>query len=139
MIVRVNDLVLPAFLAEDLERPIRHHLVGVHVGRSSSAALDHVDTEVFVVPTFSDLASGLRNRIDDFAVEELHLEIGERRRFFYAGQRGDERRKLTKLDSTDREILDRAQCLDSIQRRRRHVALAKHVTLSTSWSGEIDS
>ncbi len=59
VVVRVNDVVLPALLAEDLERAIGHHFVCVHVRRSSGAALDHVDPEMLVMQTFPDLAGRL--------------------------------------------------------------------------------
>ena len=49
MIVRVNDVVVPALLAEDLERAVGHDFVCVHVGRSAGAALYHVDAKMLVV------------------------------------------------------------------------------------------
>src|SRR5205809_888288 len=102
----MNDLVLTALFTENLERAIRHHFVRVHVRRSAGAALYHVDAEMVVVQPFSDLARRLRDGVDDLAIEQLHLQVGERRRFLHTGERGDERWKLAQLYAADGEILD---------------------------------
>src|SRR5256885_9393244 len=115
MIVGMYDFVLPVLLAEYLQYAIRHHLIDVHVAGSTGAALDHIDTEVVVMQSFADLRGCLTNRIDDIAFEQFHLEVGESCRFFYSGERGDERGEFVQLDSADGEVLDRTQRLDSVE------------------------
>ena len=139
MIVGMNDVVLPARLAEDLERAVGHHFVGVHVGRSSGSALNHVDAEVVVVQPVSDLARRLRNRVDDLAIDEPQLEIGQRGCFFHGGERGDQSREFTKLDARDAEVLHRAQCLDSIESAGGYISLSEQVVLPTRRSRQIDT
>ena len=48
MLEWVNEVVGAAFMAEDLQGAVGDHLVGVHVGRCSSPALDLVDDELVV-------------------------------------------------------------------------------------------
>src|SRR5690349_4652549 len=91
MVVGMYEFVLPALLAEYLERAIRHHFVDVHVAGRPGPALDHVDAEMIVVQSFPDLGGRLTDRIDDIAIEQLHLEVGESGSFFYSRECGDQR------------------------------------------------
>src|SRR3984893_6900284 len=139
VVVRVNDIVLAALLAQYLEGAIGHHLVRVHVRRSSSAAVNHVDPEMLVVQPFPDLARGLRDRVDYVAVDELQIEVGARGCFLHGCERGDESWKLTQLDATDAEVLHRTQSLNPVQCIDGNVALAEEVSLAASGPGEIDA
>jgi len=89
--------------------------------------------------SFPDLARRLANCVDDVAVDELHLQVGKRRRFLHCCEGGDERWKLVQLDAADAKVLDRAKGLNPVQRPDRHIALAQQVTLPAGWSGEIDA
>src|SRR3982750_2990852 len=115
MIIRMHEFVLSALLAEYLQGAIRHHFVDVHIAGRAGTTLDHVDTEVVVMQSFADLGGCLTNRIDDITLEQFHLEVGESGRFFYSGERGDERWEVAQLDSADGEVLDRTQRLDSVE------------------------
>src|SRR3954463_973532 len=89
--------------------------------------------------TFPDFSGGLRDRVDYFAVNELHLEIGERRRFLDRGQGCDERGELAQLDARDREVLDRPESLNPVERRCWTFALAEQIVLSAAGSREVDA
>ena len=59
VVVRVAVLVLALRVAQQLERAVGDHLVGVHVGRGAGAALDHVDDELLVQLAVDDLLARL--------------------------------------------------------------------------------
>ena len=69
MFERVHDAVGAARVAEDLQRAVGDHLVGVHVGRCACAALDLVDDELVVQRTAADLDAGRDDRLGDLGVE----------------------------------------------------------------------
>ena len=48
MIVRMQRFIGTFLLAHVLQRPIANHLVGIHVGRRASAALNDVHDELLV-------------------------------------------------------------------------------------------
>ena len=76
--------------AEDLERSVGDHLVGVHVGRRARAALDDVDDELVVQFTVADFRAGRHDRGGTLVIEQTEFAIGHRRSLFHRGQGVDE-------------------------------------------------
>ena len=87
VIERMQVLVLAARVAEQLERAVADHLVGVHVGRGASAALDHVDHELPVKLALAEFLAGEPDCRRALVVEQAELGVGNGRRLLYAGQR----------------------------------------------------
>src|SRR3954470_3472776 len=94
---------------------------------------------MIVVHAFADLGCRLGDGVHDLPINEIHLEIGERRGFFDGGEAGDQGRELVELNPRDAEILDGAERLNPVQRADRYVALSEQVTLAARWPGEIDA
>ena len=67
MVVGIDELVLALFVAQLLQRKIGDHLVGVHVGRSASAALDEVGDELVAHLTGDQAVTSGGNGIGDAA------------------------------------------------------------------------
>ena len=75
VVVRTDRVILTRRSTEQLERAIGEHLVDVHVGGRSCAALQGVDENVLVEPAFHHLpARGLDRRKDRF-VEHSQFAI----------------------------------------------------------------
>src|SRR2546423_12013771 len=123
MIMGIHEFVLSALLAEYLQRAIRHHFVDVHVAGRAGATLDHVDAEMVVMQSFADLGCRLTNRIDDIAIEQLHLEVGKSGCFLYCGECGDQRSEFAQLDPRDAEVLNCAKGLYPVKRAGRYITL----------------
>jgi hypothetical protein len=129
VVVRVDESVLAATFPRELEGAVRDHLVGVHVRRRAGAALDHVDHEVLVVAAGANLLRGADDEVGDVVGEEPEVVVRERGGLLDRGQRGDERGKLSQGGAGDREVLERAQGLDSIHCLVGHLAIAKQIVL----------
>ena len=132
MIVRMNELVVAALVARELECAVGDHLVRVHVRRRSRAALDHVDEEVLVVSAAANLARGTRDEVGDLLRQQPELRIRERRCFLDRRERLDERRELAQRHAGDREVLERAQRLHAVERLVGDLALAEQVVLQAN-------
>ena len=130
MRVRVYARIRPPRFAQQLERAVRDHLVGVHVGGGARAPLDHVDDEMLVVPAGAQLLRRGDDRVPDRGVEQAQLRVRAGRGLFDGRQRVDQGRELPQDVSGDRKVLDRPQRLDAEQRVVGHVALAKQVVLA---------
>ena len=97
----------------DLESTIGDDLVGVHVRRGSSAALDDSNAELLVEGTTDDF---LANPVYDVGLLPLdHTDFGVRPRrcLFHARERTDEVRIVGDRASRYREILERACGMDA--------------------------
>src|SRR5690349_11995591 len=139
MVVRMNELVLPALMSEYLQRPIRHHFIDVHVARGAGASLDHVHAELIVMKSLANLGGRLTDGVNYIAIEQLHLEIGERRCFLYRCECGDESGKFAQLDAADGEVLDGAQRLNSVESVGGYVTFPQQIVLAPGRSLQIDS
>ena len=78
IIDRVEVLVLAEFVTENLETAVGDHLVGVHVGRRSRAALDNTDRELVVQGTADDLLADLIDEVGLGRVENPEFAVGAR-------------------------------------------------------------
>ena len=55
VLVGMQEMIVALRPAEQLQRAVGDHLVGIHVGRGAGAALNDVDHELFVQPPRPDL------------------------------------------------------------------------------------
>src|SRR6185437_5852483 len=132
VVVGVHFVVLAAVVAEQLERAIRDDLVGVHVRGGPRAALDHVHHEVLVVAAHPDLARRLDDGVAPLLVEQAQLQVRQRGGLLHGGQRAHECREFPQRYSGNREILQRAQRLNAVQRVVRYFALAQQIMLGAA-------
>jgi len=100
------------------------------------AALDHVHHEVLVVPAHPDLARRLDDGVAPLRIEQPQLRIRERSRQLHGSQRAHERRELPQWHPGNREILQRAQRLDAVQRVVRYLAFAQQIVLGAAPSAD---
>ena len=83
----MEHVVAALLLAEVLEREVRDHLVGVHVGRGAGAALDHVDDELIVELAARSMSSQAQDdRVGTLFVEHAELDVGARGSLLDAAQ-----------------------------------------------------
>ena len=66
---RVQHVIVAASVPEQFERPVRDHLVGVHVGRRPRAALDLVDDELLVKRSGADFGACRDDRVGNRGIE----------------------------------------------------------------------
>ena len=90
MIVWRNQRIIPLGLAEDLQRPVSNHFVGVHVHRSAGAALDAIDHELILPLAGNDFFRGFYNRSANHRRHPTGPHIGPGRRRFDNSQRDNE-------------------------------------------------
>ena len=78
MVVGVAIFVFALLVAQQLKGAVGDDLVGVHVGRSSRAALNAVHGELIVQLALDDLVASRANGVPDLAGQhaELHVRNG---------------------------------------------------------------
>ena len=131
LVVRVQRVVAAFLEAHVLERAVGDHLVGVHVGRGTGAALDHVDDELIVQRAANDLVAGDDDRAGSLAVDHAELGVGLRRGLLHVGESPHEVGDVADRLSADREVLDRAGAVHAPIRIGRDVLVAEKVVLAT--------
>ena len=114
VVVRIDVLVFALLVAELLEREIRDHLVGVHVGRRAGAALDEVGDELVAHLAGDQPVAGAGDRVGDLRVEHAEIAIRERRRLLHVAEGLDEIRLRRHRNAGDVEVLLAAQRLDAV-------------------------
>src|ERR1041385_692300 len=73
----------------ELNRAVRDHLVGVHVGLGSPAGLPHAQRKVLVEFSFNDLIASLHDQLRLVMREFAELFIDERRGFLENAERAN--------------------------------------------------
>ena len=111
--VGVNPGVLALAEPEELERTVGDDLVGVHVRRGAGAALDDVDDELVQQAALFDVLAGLPDGVLLHRVDQAQIEVGQYCGVFDLRECRDEQWIRGDLRAGDREVLHRAQCLDS--------------------------
>ena len=129
VIVGRDHVIGATLLVGELERTVRDHFVGVHVGGGAGASLNHVHQKMLVMSPGAYFAGGTNDDLGVLLVEETELEVGLGGGFLDRGERFDEHREFTEWNTGDREILERPQRLHTVQRFIRHVALAEEIVL----------
>ena len=64
-------------MAHDFEGAVGNHLIGVHVGGSTGAALDHVGGELVVELAVEDFAAGPGDSLELLVGEQSQLVVGD--------------------------------------------------------------
>ena len=105
VVVRVAVVVFALVVAEQFERPVGNHLVGVHVCRCAGASLYHVHDELFVEPVFTQLFACPGDRVGDRRIEQPQVAVGGCSPLLHVGQRVDQARKEVEPHAADVEVL----------------------------------
>ena len=92
-------------MAEEFERPVGDHFVGVHVGRRAGAALHHVDDELLLEFAGAQFLAGPDDRVGDRRVEQSQVAVGHRGALLDVGQGADQLREEVEPHVADVEIL----------------------------------
>jgi hypothetical protein len=94
---------------------------------------------MLVVLAVADLTRRLGDGIEDLAVEQLELVVGESRGFLHGGEGRDESREVAQLDAGNREVLHRPHRLNPVQRRCRNIALTKKIALASARAAQLET
>ncbi len=114
MVIRMNLLVAPQLLTQNLPRAIRQHLIRVHVQAHTRARLKHIHNKVLMVLPIEHLLRRLRNRLPLLRSNQPKLSIRLSRRQLDHRQRPNQ--KPVRPQSADRKISNRAGRLRSVKR-----------------------
>ncbi len=129
--VRVQEFVFAALVAENFQRPVGDHLVGVHVGGGAGAALDHIHDELVGQRAGADFLAGGDNGVGPGLVEQAERVVGLRRRTLDGSQRVQQLGVDGDRGSRDREVLDRAQGVDTVIGGCRHILFAEQIVFTS--------
>jgi len=94
VIVGIYVLVFAFLVAKGLERKIRDHLVGIHVGRRSRAALDEIRRELVTELARDDPITGLHDGVGNLRVECAQIAVGHGSRLLHVAKCANEARLL---------------------------------------------
>jgi hypothetical protein len=133
VVVGVDEPRLAALAAEDLARAVGQHLVDVHVGLRPAARLPHHQRELVLVLAREHLVGRCDDRLAFSLVEQLQLDVDERRGLLDQHQRADQLARH--LLGRDLEVLQRALRLSAPQPVRRDRDLAEAVLLHARLPG----
>ncbi len=106
VIVGMHGLLRAHDAAEQLDRAIADHFVGVHVGLRARAGLPDHEREMIVEFSLDDFVGGLADRLREFRVEQAKFLIGHRSRFFEQSEGAHDR--LRHALAADLEVHRRA-------------------------------
>ncbi|MDT4841914.1 hypothetical protein FQZ97_757910 [compost metagenome] len=129
VVVRVQVLVLALGVAHRFEGDVGDHFVGVHVGGSTGATLDHVDHELLVEITADQAGAGLADRrmLLGGQVAQLVVRIGG---CLLDHRQGDDQFRVVRQRHTGQaEVVHGAQGLDAVVGIGRYFKSAEQVFL----------
>ena len=138
MVVGVAVAVLALFVAQEFQRPVGDHLVGIHVGRRAGAALHHVDDELLLQFPGAQLLAGPDDRVGDRGVEQSQVAVGHRGALLDVGQGADQLRKEVEPHAADVEVLHRAHGLHAEIILRRDFHFAQQIVFTTGFARKSD-
>ncbi len=127
VIVGVHRFARASRRRQDLRRPVRDHLVGVHVGRGARAGLKDIHDELAVVPSVRDFLGGLADRLGDPGIEQTEVAVRLRGRPLDQPESPHEPTRHPR--PADREVEHRAPCRGTVVRLGRHLHLAHRIPL----------
>ena len=125
-------------MAEEFERPVGDHLVGVHVGRRAGAALHHVDDELLLEFAGAQFLAGPDDRVGDRRVEQSQVAVGHRGALLDVGQGADQLREEVEPHAADVEILHCAHGLHAEIILRRDFHFAQQIVFTTGFARKSD-
>ena len=114
VVVRVQVLVFTLGVAHGLKTEVGDHLVGIHVGRSTGTALDHVHHELLVELATNQARTALADGHVLGLGQVAQLAIGIRRRLLDHRQGDDQLRVVRQRHAGQAEVVQCAQGLDAV-------------------------
>jgi hypothetical protein len=126
---RMYDVIVAPVVAENFQSAVGDHLVGVHIGRRSSPALDLIDHELVVQRTAADLHTGRDNRFGDLGVELSELLIGLCGCLFHRGECDHKIAVPRDGHPTDGKVLQCARCVHTVVDIGRNFPIAEQIVL----------
>jgi hypothetical protein len=119
-------------VAEDFQRPVGDHFIGVHVGRGAGAALDDVDNELLMPLAVDDFLAGGDDGAGALGVEQAELQVGLGGGLLDLGQGANQVRVDGNRNTGDVEIFQRAQRMDAVIGRTGDFAVAEQIVFEAS-------
>ncbi len=110
-----------------MDRAVRDHLVGVHVGLGSRAGLEHDERELVVELSIHNVLRGAYDEVDLVGRQLAQLCIRKGGALFEDPERPDDRPVPPVALHPDREIAARAFRLGAPQVLRRHLDVTESV------------
>ena len=107
VVIGVNHVISAFGLADDFQRPVGNHFVGIHIGRSACAALQHVHDEMRIQHAGGHVIAGLGDGLGLLGIDGAQAQVGRSRRFFHIGERADQVGHLRHAVAGDGEVLHR--------------------------------
>ncbi len=114
IVVRVQVLVLTLLVAHGLQRDVGDDFVGVHVGRSTSTALDHVHHELLVVVALDQSCAGCADRGVLGIAQVPQLTVGVSSCLLDHRQADYQFRVVRQRNAGEVEVVGSAQGLDAV-------------------------
>ena len=104
MVIGVQVLVLAFGQPQKLQRSIGNDFIGIHIGRSTRPALNHIADELLVQPPCYQLITSLGNSLRLLFWNHTQLQIGVRCRFFHHTKSANQIRHFAELVPSDRKV-----------------------------------
>ena len=127
MAVGTDDVISAALMIHELQRAIRDNFIRVHVRGGACSTLDHVDLEIAMMLSLSQLTARVDYCLSDRRAEQSEIAICLCSGLFYRGYSNDESREIANSYCADCEVLNRAQSLSSEQSVVRNFAFAEEI------------
>ena len=118
MVVRVNRTILAEGGSQDLVRPVRQHLVHVHVPGGPSTRLEDVQGELVLVSPGDDLVRRPPDCLTQLVIQEAELVVGKGCRFLDLSEGLDE--LPVDPETRYREVVKGSPREDAIESLRRY-------------------
>ena len=129
MIVRRDQIIVAFLCAQNFQSPVGDHFIGVHVHRSTGAALNAVHHELILPLSFADLFRRLNNGCADLRRHPTGPQIGPGSGGFDDSQRNNE--IPVQFIAGNIKIMHGPRCLNSIIQPIRNLNLAQKVLFSS--------
>ena len=133
VVVGVDGRPRTQHAAEQLDRPVADHLVGVHVGRGAATGLEDVDHELAVELSVGHLLGSLRDRLAESALEQAELHVDDRGLALDQAQRPHE--VAREVQPADREVEPRPHGAGAVVGVRGNLELPHRVALAAGGRG----
>ena len=132
MIHRVNDVVAAFFVAQYFQSKVGDDFVGVHVDRSSRAALIHVGRELVEAAAFEQhFVASLFDGGGDFRLHRAQFAVCLRGCFFHHYHAADKLRHVGNFLIGNFKVFHRAQSMDAPIRLGGDFAVAQQIVFDT--------
>ena len=114
VVVGIDGGIVAARAAQQLQRDVGDHLVGIHVGGGAGTALQHVDDEVIEAITGDDQIAGRDDGGGDLRFQRAQFAVGDGGGLLHHGERLHEFGIVAQQDAGDGEVLHRPGRVDAV-------------------------